>query len=106
MVNPCITTVGQAYFFFGAGAGALGSNLIIQSPNRSFWLPAFFLELELELLAPRKVLKQELELSAPKSIFRAGAGAFDFFLYFRAGALSFKIYRLLGAPITFLAQPI
>ena len=45
--------------------------------------PILFLELELELLAPRKVLKKEPELSAPESVFRAGAGAFDSLLYFR-----------------------
>ena len=78
-------TVGQAYFIFGAGAGAgaFSSKLDIQSPNWSFKLPTMFLELELELLTPRKVLKQEPELSALESVFRARVGAFDFLLYFR-----------------------
>ena len=78
-----LVTVGQAYFIFGAGAGAFSSKLNIQSPNWSLQLPTIFLELELELLAPRKVLKKEPELSAPESVFRAGAGAFDSLLYFR-----------------------
>ena len=82
-VIPGCGTVGQAYFIFGAGAGAFSSKLNIQSPNWSLQLPTIFLELELELLAPRKVLKKEPELSAPESVFRAGAGAFDSLLYFR-----------------------
>ena len=70
-------TDGQAWFVFGAGAGAFSSKLIFWSWSWSFWLQTIFWELELELLAPIE-------------IFGAGAGAFDSELFFGAGAFSSK----------------